>query len=156
MSDLRIEAEPYDGPVATALIAAVQAEYVVRYGGPDEAPVDATEFTPPGGRFLVGFLGDDAVACGGVRVLQPGMAEIKRMFVDPSYRGRGFSRIMLASLEDAARELGCATIRLETGERQPEAVALYASSGYVQIDGYGFYADAPLSICFGKELAPTV
>jgi len=156
VSDLRIERAAYDGPAATALIAAVQAEYVVRYGGPDETPIDPGEFAEPHGRFLIGCFDGDAVACGGVRVIEAGVAEIKRMFVLPTYRGRGLSRIMLAALEDAARDLDCLTIRLETGDRQPEAVALYASSGYERIEGYGFYRCAPLSISFAKELAPVV
>ncbi len=152
MSDLDLRPEPYDGPAAQALVAAVQQEYVERYGGPDETPVDPGEFAPPGGRFLVGYLDGAPVACGGVRGLAPGVGEVKRMFVLREHRGRGLSRVVLTALEDAARELGYAEVRLETGSRQPEAVRLYETSGYDPIEKYGFYRCSPTSRCFGKRL----
>jgi GNAT superfamily N-acetyltransferase len=148
--DLRETA--FDAPVAQQLIAAVQAEYVVRYGGPDEAPIDADEFLPPNGLFLVGYLGTRPVATGGLRRHADGEFELKRMYVVPEARGQGLSRVVLAALEDRARAMGARRIVLETGDRQPEAVSLYESSGYHRIDGFGFYADAPLSISFEKNL----
>jgi GNAT superfamily N-acetyltransferase len=74
------------------------------------------------------------------------------MYVVPEARGQGLSRVVLAALEDRARSMGARRIVLETGDRQPEAVSLYESSGYQRIDGFGFYADAPLSISFEKKL----
>jgi GNAT superfamily N-acetyltransferase len=147
-----VREEPYDGPVAQRLIAAVQAEYVERYGGPDETPVDATEFTPPDGLFLVGYLGSEPVATGALRRHGDGAVEVKRMYVVPQARRRGLSRVMLAALEARAAEIGATRIVLETGQRQPEAVSLYESSGYERIPGFGHYADAPLSISFAKNL----
>lgn len=152
MSSLEIRDEPYDGPIAQQLIAAVQAEYVVRYGGPDEAPIDAGEFRPPDGLFLVGYLGPEPVATGGLRRHGPGDVELKRMYVVPAARGKGLSRLMLAELEGRARGLGASRIVLETGNRQPEAIRLYESSGYERISGFGHYADAPLSLSFEKRL----
>ncbi|MGN6475575.1 MAG: GNAT family N-acetyltransferase [Mycobacteriales bacterium] len=152
MSDLDLREEPYDSPVAQQLIAAVQAEYVVRYGGPDDTPVDAAEFAPPDGMFLVGYLGAEPVAMGGLRRHDELDVEIKRMYVVPEARGKGLSRVMLAALEDRARELGARRIVLETGDRQPEAISLYESSGYERIPGFGHYADAPLSVSFEKKL----
>lgn len=152
MSDLDLRDEPYDGPAATSLTAAVQQEYVSRYGGPDETPVDAQEFAPPDGRFLVGYLDGVPVAMGGVRRIDAETVEIKRMYVEPDCRGRGFSRVVLARLEDLARELGAARVVLETGEKQPEAMALYASSGYEPIDKFGHYRCSPLSVSYGKTL----
>jgi GNAT superfamily N-acetyltransferase len=154
VSQLELREEAYDGPVAQQLIAAVQAEYVVRYGGPDDAPVDPAEFAPPTGVFFVGYLGMDPVATGGLRAHGDGDVEIKRMYVVPAARGRGLSRQMLAALEQRAAALGAIRIVLETGMRQPEAVSLYESSGYQRIPGFGHYADAPLSISFEKRLAP--
>jgi GNAT superfamily N-acetyltransferase len=155
---LELREEPFDSPVAQQLIAAVQAEYVVRYGGPDEAPIDATEFMPPHGLFLVGYLGTEPVATGGLR-RHAGNAdgggidvELKRMYVVPEARGKGLSRVMLSALEERARGMGASRIVLETGNRQPEAVSLYESSGYERIEGFGYYAGAPLSISFGKKL----
>ena len=149
---LELREEAYDSPVAQQLIAAVQAEYVVRYGGPDEAPVDPAEFSPPQGLFLVGYLGATPVATGGLRHHGHGQLEVKRMYVVPEARGKGLSRQMLAALEDRARTLGATRIVLETGMRQPEAISLYESSGYERIPGFGHYADAPLSISFEKNL----
>jgi GNAT superfamily N-acetyltransferase len=153
MTQLELREEPYDGPVAQQMIASVQAEYVVRYGGPDETPVDPAGFAPPGGVFLVGYLDDAPVATGAFRRHAEHEIEIKRMYVVPEARGKGLSRLMLAALEDRARVQGAVRIVLETGQRQPEAVSLYESSGYERIEGFGHYADAPLSISFEKRLS---
>src|SRR4051812_44037652 len=106
VSDLDLRAEPYDGPAAQQLTEEVQQEYVARYGEPDATPVHASEFAPPDGRFLVGYLDTTAVAMGGVRRIDADTVEIKRMYVVPACRGRGLSRVMLARLESLARELG--------------------------------------------------
>ena len=154
MSDLELREEPYDGPSAQTLIAQVQQEYVVRYGGPDTAPVEPGEFSAPHGRFVVGYLDIEPVAMGGVRSLGDGTVEVKRMFVVPECRGRGLSRVVLARLEELAAELGATRVVLETGLKQPEAMALYASFGYDRIDGFGHYRDEPLSASYGKLLSP--
>lgn len=149
---LLLQEEPYDGPAAAVLIAAVQQEYVERYGGPDTSPVDPAEFAPPHGRFVVGYLDGDPVAMGGIRRLDGETVEVKRMYVAPQARGRGLSRLVLARLEDLAVSLGARRIVLETGSRQPEAVALYDSAGYERIEGYGHYKCEPLSVSFGKTI----
>jgi ribosomal protein S18 acetylase RimI-like enzyme len=74
------------------------------------------------------------------------------MFVLPDFRGRGIARSILAALETRAVELGYATVRLETGKAQPEAVCLYESAGYREIAGFGEYADSVFSVCFEKQL----
>jgi GNAT superfamily N-acetyltransferase len=74
------------------------------------------------------------------------------MYVAPAARGRGLSRLVLAALEDEARELGYSFLRLETGDRQPEAIKLYASAGYEPIARYGPFVDDPRSVCFEKRL----
>jgi hydroxymethylpyrimidine/phosphomethylpyrimidine kinase len=152
MSDLELRRERYDSESAQRLIDEVQAEYVVRYGGPDEAHVDPDEFAPPQGLFLVGYLDGVPVATGGWRLLAPELAEIKRMYVSQSVRRRGLSRVMLAALEDSAREAGVLELHLITGEMQPEAIALYRSSGYVDVPPFGHYADAPMARFLGKRL----
>jgi GNAT superfamily N-acetyltransferase len=156
---LELRDEPYDSPAAQQLIAAVQLEYVERYGGPDDAPIDASEFAAPRGVFLVGYLDAQPVATGGLRRHDAGTltgggatVEIKRMYVVPQARGQGLSRQMLAALEDRARRLGATRVILETGQRQPEAIRLYESSGYERIPGFGHYAEAPLSLSFEKKL----
>lgn len=153
MSDLDLREEPYDGPSAMLLTAQVQQEYVVRYGGPDTTPADATEFAPPRGRFLVGYLDVEPVAMGGIRLLDRDTVEIKRMYVAAPFRGRGFARVVLRTLEELAADLGAQHVILETGLRQPEAMALYASAGYQRIENFGHYRDEALSASFGKTLA---
>ncbi|MGD9526903.1 GNAT family N-acetyltransferase [Pseudonocardia sp.] len=151
---------PFTHPDAVALVAAVQQEYVQRYGGGDGTPVDPAEFAPPRGWFVVGYAGGEPVAAGGFRVRSGaedaavchGDAEIKRMYVADHHRGRGFARAVLAELERVARELGCRRTILETGTRQPEAVALYRSAGYVAIPPFGIYREHPACRCFAKAL----
>jgi GNAT superfamily N-acetyltransferase len=92
------------------------------------------------------------VACGGVCRYDAATAEIRRMYVLPAHRGSGFSRLMLAALEDEARGLGYNRVRLETGVHQQEALALYRSSGFEEIPRYGPYVDDELSVCFEKRL----
>ena len=143
---------------AMRLIADVQAEYVVRYGGPDATPLDPLMFEPPSGSFFVGYVDGEPVATGAWR--RTGVeafgtttsAEIKRMYVAPSGRGRGLARQMLAHLEADAQAHGAEAMVLETGTRQPEAIALYLSSGYVDVPAFGHYKDEPISRCYGKRL----
>lgn len=149
----------YDDPDAAKLIGRVQQEYVDRYGGQDETPVEIADFAPPRGLFVVGYLDGVAVACGGWRAhsaadedFLDGDAEVKRMYVNPSARGRGLARAVLAELERTAREQGRLRIVLETGTKQPEAIALYTSSGYSRIPNFGTYRESPDSRCFGKVL----
>jgi GNAT superfamily N-acetyltransferase len=77
------------------------------------------------------------------------------MYVALSARGRGLARLMLAHLEASAGEHGFEAVVLETGLRQPEAMALYESSGYEPVPPFGYYNDAPLSRCYGKRLPTT-
>lgn len=149
---LELRDEAYDSPTAVQLIAAVQQEYVVRYGGPDESPVQPGEFAPPHGRFVVGYIGTTPVATGGVRRVDATTVEIKRMYVVPDHRGRGYARTVLAHLEERARSLGADRVVLETGLKQPEAMRLYESAGYERIEGFGHYCGQELSVSYGKSL----
>jgi GNAT superfamily N-acetyltransferase len=149
---VRIEQVAYDHPDAARLIAEVQQEYVRRYGGEDGTPVDPAEFAPPGGVFLVGYEGEEPVACGGWRS-HGAKAEIKRMYVTTRCRGHGYARLILAALESTARAAGHDQVVLETGGQQPEAAGLYRSAGYSAVAPFGYYADAPLAIHLGKALA---
>ena len=160
---LRIERRALTHPDAAALIAEVQAEYVVRYGGPDETPLEPGYFDPPAGSFFVGYAGAEPVATGAWRrrsdveaLGSSRTAEIKRMYVVPRARGRGLARAMLAHLERTAADAGAEVMVLETGIRQPEAIALYESAGYVPIPGFGFYKDAPLSRCMARSIGRPV
>lgn len=149
---VEIRAAAYDDEVAADLIEQVQQEYVVRYGGRDDAPVDPAEFRPPRGVFLVAVLDGVPVGCGGWRGLGDGRVEIKRMYTAPAARGRGVARAVLAELERTAAAAGHARVLLETGLGQPEAMTLYGSAGYDPIDGFGHHAGRPLSRAFGKDI----
>ncbi|GHF14358.1 N-acetyltransferase [Amycolatopsis deserti] len=148
--DLRVVA--YDDPDAAKLIDAVQQEYVVRYGETDATPVDPAEFAPPLGLFVVGYLDGEPVACGGWRVRGDDEVELKRMYVVEAARGKGFARAVLAELERTARAAGRRRLVLETGLKQPEAIALYRSSGYTDVPAFGHYQGDPLSVYLGKDL----
>jgi ribosomal protein S18 acetylase RimI-like enzyme len=149
---------PYDHPDAVALTEAAQEFYVRLYGGPDETPFTPEEFDPPQGAFLVGYLGDEPVVMGGWRfttAIIPGAerpAEIKRMFVRQDRRGLGLARRMLAALESDAGAAGADWMVLETGSPQTAAVALYRSSGYTDIERFGYYADEPDALNLGRPL----
>ncbi len=141
-----------DHPDARRLIAAVQREYVERYGGEDGSPVDPAEFAPPQGTFLVGYVDGEPVASGGWRRRDGATAEIKRMYVVPSARRRGYARLLLAELERSAAAAGYHDVVLETGDAQPEALELYQASGYRPIEPFGYYRCAPSSRHYGKAL----
>jgi GNAT superfamily N-acetyltransferase len=158
-SVLRIEPARLTDRDATALVAQVQAEYTLLYGGPDDSlPADEV-FDPPDGAFFVGYVDDLPVAMGGWRRRldvpafgRTRSAEIKRMFVVPQARRRGHARTVLDHLETTARATGAEAMVLETGTMQPEAIALYEAAGYRRIDDFGYYSWSPLSRCFGKPL----
>ena len=158
---LELRAVAVDHPDVATLVAAVQQEYVHRYGGIDDTPVDPADFAPPHGFFVVGYVAGTPVACGGWRArdgtappLRAGDAEIKRMFVQTAYRGRGYARAVLAELERTAAAAGRRRTVLETGTRQPEAIALYTSAGYGPMPRFGLYRDSPNCRCFAKPLNP--
>ena len=144
----------FDEPEIVALTAAQQAEMRGLYGGEaDIGPTrDAWMFEPPDGAFLAARIDGRAVGCGGIARFDATRGELKRMYVEPGSRGLGIGRRLLAALEDEARSLGYVAVVLETGDRQPEALGLYTSSGYERIPCYGPYASRELSLCFEKAL----
>lgn len=158
LSELQIVQIAFGHPDAVALMERVQAIYVERYGSGDEAPMDAGDFMPPAGVFYVGYLDGVAVASGAWRSVgldrlgSRRTAEIKRMYVVEEAQRRGLARVMLAHLEATARVAGFEVMVLNTGHAQPEAIALYESSGYVPVDGFGTYACHPGAYFFGKPL----
>ena len=131
---------PADAGAARLLMAEYMDEIERRLGGPfdharypDPSPA---ELEPPRGLLLVALDGDDPVACGAVRVIEAGVAEIKRMYVTPRARGHGLGRTLLGELERSAVELGCRTVRLDTMAQMAEAAALYRGAGYEPIADY--------------------
>lgn len=159
---MEIRKTRYDDPDAVTLIDLLQQEYVQRYGDGDRTPVDPAHFAPPRGDYLLVHDADGRpVASGGWRAQdssEPGFtdgdAELKRMFVVPEARGRGLARVLLAELEASAAAAGRRRMVLETGQRQPEAIALYRSCGYTEVAKFGYYAEAEESVHLGKALGP--
>ena len=152
---MRSGPESFDSPDVQALVTAQQAEMLELYEG--EADIGPTRegpmFVPPEGVFLV--LRDDegrAVGCGGIARFDAARGEVKRMYVVPDARGLGLGRRLLAELEAQARALGYAGVVLETGDRQPAALALYRSAGYVRRPCWPPYDSRALSFCFEKTL----
>ena len=129
-----------------ALLGAAFEELVARYGAEGRSAVHVQA------RYLVASIDGRAVGCGAVQLVGRSVGELKRMYVDPRYRGQGIARKLLAALEDLARGMDCADLRLATGVKQPEAIALYERCGYGPIEPYGKYVDDPLSRCYGKDL----
>ncbi len=154
----RVERVSITHPDAMLLVEAVQEEYVARYGGRDESPIDPSDFEDPRGQFFVGYLDGVPVATGAWRrstVVALGTdatAEVKRMYVVPAAQRRGLARRVLAHLESTAAEAGFEALVLETGIEQPEAIALYLSSGYEPVPGFGHYKDSDLSRTFGRRI----
>lgn len=131
--------EPLDSATARPLLEAFSAEIAGLYpgwtpgAGPSASPED---FGGPAGTFLIAYVEGRAVGCGGLKRLDAGHAEIKRVYVVPDARGAGLGRILLEGLEEAALARGYSRVRLDTGDRQPPALALFRSAGYSPIDDY--------------------
>jgi GNAT superfamily N-acetyltransferase len=156
-SDVLIRDEPLDSALAVSLITRLNAELSAMY--PEEGTthfrLDLDEVAPGRGAFVVALVAGEPVACGGIRIIEPGTAEVKRMFVDPSRRGNGIAARVLEALEARAGALGATRFVLETGTRQDAAIALYTRAGYARIDPFGEYVATPeTSVCMAKNAGP--
>jgi GNAT superfamily N-acetyltransferase len=152
--DVQVRREDILSSVVQRLIGALNAELDARYPeeGANHFRLDPEEVADGRGAFLVAYWGDKPVGCGAVRRIEPAVAEIKRMYVAPEARGRGVGRNVLVELESEAQRLGATRLVLETGPRQPEALALYSRAGFVEIPNFGEYAGCEFSVCMAKEL----
>jgi putative acetyltransferase len=151
---LVIAPEPLTSPDVQALIARLDAEVTERYPNPEDNffELDQEQVDGRQGVLLVARVGGEPVGCGALRRLDPATGEIKRMYVAPPARGTGVGSRLLAELERHARTLGLRRLVLETGELQASAVRLYERAGFARVPCFGEYANAPLSLCMGKDL----
>lgn len=146
---VRLDQDP-----ARALVIAMRDEIASIYAGvvldgPEMPKAGPRELGPPGGVFLVGFdPGGVAVCGGGVKDLGNGRCEIKRMYVVPEARRRGYARELLVALEKTARELGYEIARLDTGPRQPSSERMYREAGYREIENFN---GNPVASFFGEK-----
>jgi putative acetyltransferase len=148
------EADPCS-PEAAELMTALDEEILELYPDLPVHGIDSLEFRRAGGVFLIGRVDGIPVACGALRPRGDRMGEVKRMFVRREHRRNGYSKVILAALEEIARGRGYRTVRLETGVNQPAAMALYERSGYQCIPCYGEFVSEPMSRCFEKRLEGT-
>ena len=146
-----VEERPSQDPELGLLLDAAFAELVGRYGAEGRSRVkDGARY------FVVVDAERRAVGCAALQVFESehaGDAELKRMYVAPQARGRGLARLLLSTLEQAARAAGHPTLRLSTGYLQPEAIALYESSGYTRTEPWGKYVFEPSTYCYAKRIA---
>lgn len=152
LSEVRLEVDRIDSPIGRVLIDELMDDLAARYGFPDPEAPPAADLAPPTGVFLVAWRGTEPLGCGGLRAHADGIGEIKRMYVRGAARRAGVGRTLLAAVEQHAHALGYGRLILETGEKQPEAIALYVATGYGPIANYGPYKDWPSSRCFAKDL----
>ena len=152
VSEIKIKPADFDDPDVQLLVAENLRDLSEPYGGTgDDTPISGADFTPPAGAFFVAEMDGRFVGSAGWR--RHGTdAELKRMFTLAPARGRGVARRMLTTIEESARAAGCTRVILETGDRQPEAIALYESAGYVRIPDFGFYAGHEGVLSYAKPL----
>ena len=135
-SDVTLVVEPADSEASIALQHAFFAEMGSRYPGWEPAAsqsVEPSELAPPDGVWLVAYRAGRPIGCGGLQRFDAETAEVRRIFLDGAARGHGVARELLARLEAYAVELGYRGVRLTTGDEQPEALALFESTGYAEI-----------------------
>jgi GNAT superfamily N-acetyltransferase len=126
-------------PLAEPLLAELAVEYAGRYGATEEAVSNwlrgspADEFAPPDGGLLIGLLNDQPVTGGAFRRFDDATAELKRIWTDSSHRRQGHAKALLVALEAEIVARGYRRAYLTTGDRQPEAEALYLSTGYIRL-----------------------
>ncbi|PZF57969.1 GNAT family N-acetyltransferase [Curtobacterium sp. MCBD17_034] len=146
-----IAPEHFDAPDAVRLRAAQRIEIDGTYGR-DTEPGEK----PTAESIAVFFVARDThgapLGCGGLRVVEDGVVEIKRMYVRSEARGTGVAAALLAQLEVAARALGAPALVLETGTEQRRAIHFYEREGFTRIANFGPYVGAPLSVCYAKVL----
>lgn len=152
MPSIELRACSPSAPEAQILIAELNTVLSKLYDPADNHfSLDESEVSGANGVFLVASFDAIDVGCGAVRVLD-GAGEIKRMYVREAGRGRGVGRGILERLEAEALARGAHRLRLEMGDSQPHAEALYRSAGFSEIPCWGEYLATPASICLGKDL----
>lgn len=148
-----VPADPL-GQEALGLLAEAAAEARLRYPEffVDGEPPPTNAPIGPRSCFVLAHLDGAVVGCGALRPRDATTAEIKRMFVRRAARRQGEARAIVAHLVHVAGRFGYRRVRLETGDRQPEAIALDAACGFARIAAFGPYVDAPTCVCFERVL----
>ena len=147
-----ITPERPDAPEATALILELEAHLESLYPRESRHGFSVEKLIAESVAFFVVREEGAAAGCGGIKLFGTEFGEIKRMYVRPQFRGRGFGRLMLDHLADHARGRGVGLLRLETGIHQAAAIRLYEGMGFRRIAPFGDYTDDPLSRCYEKRI----
>ena len=140
-----------DNPDFIELVKYIDADLAIRDGNEHSFyaqfnKIDKIKFV------VIAYEDDQPVGCGAIKEYAPNTMEIKRMYTSPASRGNGIATKVLTELENWAAEMSFEKCILETGKKQPEAIALYKKSGYKSISNYGQYAGIENSVCFRKEV----
>jgi GNAT superfamily N-acetyltransferase len=157
-NDLRFVPVAQDDPLAEPLLAELAVEYATRYGATEQAVArwlrgyPADEFAPPRGGLLIGLLNDRPVTGGAFRRFDDSTAELKRIWTDSRHRRQGYARALLVELEAEITARGYTAVYLTTGDRQPEAEALYLSTGYLRLAEPLPAEDEVYPVAFRKSL----
>ncbi|MFD1722059.1 GNAT family N-acetyltransferase [Amnibacterium endophyticum] len=141
-----------DEPDAVRMTDEVQRWYVEVYGGPDDDPTPPADFAAPRGRFVIGEVDGAAVAMGGW-TRDGDDVKLRRMYVRPAGRRRGYAGLLLGELERLAALDGARRAVLTTGLPQTAAIALYRAHGYADVPAFGFHAASSTAVHLGKPLA---
>lgn len=149
---LEIAIETPDQPEVAALLQASDAYMAALYPPESNHMLDVAALKGPGVAFFVARDEGKVIGCAAMVNSGEGCGEIKRMFVARAARGQQVGRELLQKIEATAAELGITILRLETGIRQPQALSLYRSAGYVDIGPFGQYAHDPLSVFMQKSV----
>lgn len=152
---VRIERIDPATPAAQALLALSDAYFAELYPPESNHLENAAELGRPNVIFVGAYVGTALAGCGAAKIMsdEGRYGEIKRLFVPDAYRGQGISKAIMRYLEDALRRQGVAVVRLETGVRQPAALALYRRLSYAERGPFGAYREDPLSVFMEKRLA---
>jgi putative acetyltransferase len=141
---------------AARRLVAMSDAYMSGLYPPESNHFDTPELLSRAGVHFIGiWSGTELIACGGTKLMDDDgrYGEIKRVYVLPAHRGHGHARELMAHLEEWLLSQACPLARLETGIRQPEALALYRSLGYRERGAFGAYLPDPLSVFMEKQLA---
>jgi putative acetyltransferase len=134
------------------LITKLDEELYLKYPAEEVHVVDFTDAKVNEIVFVVAYINEMPVGCGAIRPFDDEATELKRFYVEVSYRQKGIAKRMLDFLEGQAKAQGFKVMKLETGAEQPEAVNFYVKHGFYAIDKFGEYVDCVSSLCYEKAV----
>jgi GNAT superfamily N-acetyltransferase len=138
------------------LVAQLYTDQLTRYEHADPPGDEPHDYAPPKGIFLLLYVDGSPAGCGGYRSRDAATGEVKRLYVQPIHRGKGYGRRILAALEEHGRAVGAASLLLETGVRNTAAISLFETDGYAPVPGYVSSRDQQINRAFAKRLTEVV